>query len=89
MAGTYFKQQLEAKRMYESGKYRQREIARKVGVTEKTITLWVKKFGWQNRKRLQLYESKNPLLGYLNFLRAEHPETFNKVVETFREFQKQ
>ena len=87
MSKRYLKEQKEAKKLFYSGMLNQKQIAGKVGVSEKTICIWVKKFGWWQEGESEIYTSNNPLTAYLEFLRTKYPDTFDKVVETFKAFQ--
>lgn len=76
----------EAKKMIFSGKYTQKEIARKLGVRPNTVSDWVKRYNWRKETEKSLYEDTDPLLAYLRFLRQKHPATYQSILTTFKEF---
>lgn len=42
--------QVLAEKLFVSGNYLQKEVAALVGITEKTMGEWVKKYGWKDRR---------------------------------------
>ena len=78
---------MEAKRLVIQGRLSQKQIAAKVGVSERTMTTWIKLYGWRKDQNARLYSGADPLMAYINFLKTEHPETYQAVVKTFNEFQ--
>lgn len=83
MSHATFEKKKQAKKLFEAGKLQQKQIAKKVQVSEKTIVEWIKKYGWRNEHDAILYAKANPLTDYLAFLQNEYPETYTDLIRTF------
>lgn len=76
----------KARRMIIQEGRQQKEVAKTLNVSEKTICAWIKKYGWRNNADARLYQDKNPLLGYLKFLETTYPATYTQIQKTFTHF---
>lgn len=75
----------QARKMIMEEGLQQKQVAIALSVSEKTISHWVKKYGWRNEATKELY-ADNPLLSYLRFLEDTYPDTYQQVQNTFSEF---
>lgn len=79
----------EAKRLITKEGRFQKEVSKMLGVSEKTLSQWVTKYGWRKDINSELYDIENPMLSYLKFLKNEYPDTYQIIQKTFLHFQKQ
>ena len=71
----------EAKRLIITLGYNQKEAAKKVGVTENTMTKWCKQFGWSNSIEHQIRQlHEGNLHAFAFFIEKNDPQTFKKVI---------
>lgn len=68
-----------ARILYVSERITAKEIAERVGVSEKTIGTWIEKYGWDNLRKSLLTTRQNQLVHWYNQLDAMNEEIAKRV----------
>jgi len=87
----------EAKRLYVQTDLTAKEIAAKTGISEKTIGVWVKKYGWKIQRENRVYYAmggqsanlnKGVIMTYLRkHIRKLNPDLYEQVLPLLDSFQ--
>lgn len=82
------KQKQSALNMYLSGRLTQKEIAKVLNVSEKTISKWVKENGWKkiNTGILSLKGDEHVIARFLTYVQNENPELYQSLNGAFKSF---
>lgn len=77
----------KAKQLYLSGLYTQKEICKQIGVSQKSMSIWVNKYQWKEKKDSIMNIGSNPLNEYLIYLEKNYPEIHFQITQTFINYQ--
>lgn len=79
---------LKAKRLILREGLTQKAAANKIAVTEKTISKWIKDYGWKADMEKAIYEmrSANSLQDFTVFVHDKYPEDYARLQEMYNAY---